>query len=84
MLLLIYAAGLSFGSVHLDGGHSAPIQITECRCAAQLVQRAGLGCSGLTNTPMQAASHLSLKLSGFLGLREWALAARASGGGDYI
>lgn len=84
MLLPFYAVGLIFGSVHLDGSHSPPIQITECCCAAQLVQWADLGSGGLTNTPMQAASHLSLKLSRFLGPREWALAPRASGGGDYI
>lgn len=84
MLLLFYPFGLIFGSVHLDGSHSQPIQITESCFAAQLVPRADLGSGGLMNTPMQAASHLSPKRNGFLGLRDGALAPRASGEGDYI
>lgn len=73
-----------FGSVHLDSGHSQLIQITKCCCAAQLLRWADLGSSELTNMPVQAASHLSLKLSGFLELTERPLVLRARGGGDYI
>lgn len=76
--------GLMFGSVHLDSRHSQLIQITKCCCAAQLLLWADLGSSELTNTPMQAASHLSLKLSRFLELTERAPALSARGGGEYI
>lgn len=76
--------GLMFGSLHLDSRHSQLIQITKCCCAAQLLLWADLGSSELTSTPMQAASHLSLKLSRFLELTERALELRARGGGEYI
>lgn len=82
MLLLVNAVGLIFGSVHLDGSHSLPILIPKCCCAAKLDERADLGCSGLTNTPMWAASHLSLKMS--LGAEEVGIAQGTSGGGHYV